>query len=438
MTELIISEAHQKVYHNGVKETLAEVRSVYWIPRGRQTVKKIIKRCYVCRKLEGLAYPPPVTADLPECRVEPGIAFETAGVDFCGPVYVKEMYKREGDMHKAYIALTTCATSRMLHLEITPDLTTAAYIRSQRRFISRRGYPRLMISDNGKTFKGIELRKFNAKHGIQWKFNLARAPWWGGMFERMVRCTKRCLIKAIGQRKLTYEELSTVILEVEAVINNRPLTYIDEDDKDCILTPSHLFCGRRMIDDRFDAGRPQTFDTDCTEAACRTKQVNSSIEHFWKRWMREYLVELRENHKMQMKKSKFDARKGDVVLIYEDGVKRNKWKLGVIEEKIIGKDGVARGAVIRKFGGDGSRQIINRPIQKLYPLEIDPQKGRDDSREKKTDAELPNTETNGAYDMKEDEIDNAIAADPKLRSKRTAAIDGQIRRRLNELKMKKY
>ena len=140
-TELVIRSAQEKVYHDGVKETLAEVRSVYWIVKGRQTVKRIIKRCYICKILEGLAYPPPVvTCDLPDFRVTPGKVFETAGVVFCGPVYVKQMYKKNGEMNKEYIAITTCASSRMVHLELTPDLTTTAYLRSRRRFTASRGF----------------------------------------------------------------------------------------------------------------------------------------------------------------------------------------------------------------------------------------------------------------------------------------------------------
>ena len=136
-TELIIREAHEKVFHNGVKETLAQVRSAYWIVKGRQLVKKVLKRCFICKILEGLAYPPPGTCDLPEFRVDCGPAFQTIGVDFCGPVYVRDIYNKDG-MHKAYIVITTCATSRMLHLELTPNLTTSAYVRSQERFISKR------------------------------------------------------------------------------------------------------------------------------------------------------------------------------------------------------------------------------------------------------------------------------------------------------------
>ena len=114
--------------------------------------------------------------------------------------------------------------------------------------MGRRGIPALFVSDNGRTFKGRQLRKFNARKGIRWRFNLARAPWWGGMYERMVRSTKRCLKKAVGSRRLTYEELNTVLVEVEAVLNSRPITYIYEEDTETPLTPSHLFCGRRLLD----------------------------------------------------------------------------------------------------------------------------------------------------------------------------------------------
>ena len=112
------------------------------------------------------------------------------------------MYSKGNEMHKAYIAITTCPTSCMIHLEVTPDLTTNAYLRSQRRFTARRGFPDIFVSDNGKTFKGRDLLKYDAKHGIKWRFNLAKAPWLGGMFERMDRSKKRCLKKAVRSRSM--------------------------------------------------------------------------------------------------------------------------------------------------------------------------------------------------------------------------------------------
>ena len=371
VTKLIICDAHESVYHNGVSETLAEVRSAYWIVKGRQAVKQVLHRCFICRKLEGMAYPSPVTCDLPQFRVGANRAFETTGVDYCGPVYLKGTDKaNEGNIRKSYIAIFTCAATRMVHLEIAPDLTTAAYVRCQRRFIARRFRPKMIVSDNGKTFKGQALKKYNAKKGIKWRFNLARAPWWGGMFERLVRSTKRCLVKEIGLRKLTHDELSTVLAEIENVINNRPLVYVGEEDFNRPLTPSHLYCGQRTMDDP-DSHIPEVKnDITGKEAVSRVKLINSSIEHFWGRWAREYLVSLRETHKLKMKSKSFNINEGDAVLIYEDGRKRCRWPTGIVEKVVKGADGVVRGAILRKLGGDGSRQTIERPLQKLYPLEI--------------------------------------------------------------------
>ena len=232
----------------------------------------------------------------------------------------------------------------------------------------------MMVSYNGKSFKGQELKKYNAANGIKWRFNLARAPWWGGMFERMVRSTKRCLVKAIGLRKLTYEELSTVLAEVEMVINNRPLVYVGEEDVNQPLTPSHLFCGRRTMSDDNRVIRDVKEDISTKEIASRVKLINLSVEHFWKRWAREYLVSLRETHKMKTQSKSVVVKPGDAVMIHDDGLKRSRWAMGIVEETISGNDGVIRGARLRRLSSDGKHQVIERPIQKLYPLEINHEK----------------------------------------------------------------
>ena len=400
-TELLIREAHNNVYHNGVKETLSELRSRFWIVKGRQIVKKLLKKCFVCKKLEGLAYPPPATSDLPDFRVGASRAFETVGVDFCGPVYVKDIYEA-GSMHKAYIVINTCTSTRMLHLELVPNLTTAAYVRSHQRFIGRRGYPAMMVSDNGKTFKGQELKKFNASHGINWKFNLSRAPWWGGMFERMVRSVKRCLKKAIGLRKLTFEELNTILIDIEAVVNSRPLVYVEENDLDQILTPSHLFCGRRTMDRETKLSPEIKMDLLRDDVIKRTKHISASIDHFWRRWSKEYLVELRENHRLKQTSDTPGVRPGDVVMMYENGVKRNRWPMGVIEKCITGKDGVVRGAVVRRIGEKGVVSVVNRPVQKLYPMEI--------NANDLPDALIPSERDEGVNDNHDSNIDTTPAA----------------------------
>ena len=89
-------------------------------------------------------------------------------------------------------------------------------------------------------FKGRALKQFNSRRSIKWRYNLSQAPWWGGLFERLIRSVKRRLIKSVIKMKLTYEELTTVRSEVEAVVNSQPLAYIYKDEVEKVLTPSHL------------------------------------------------------------------------------------------------------------------------------------------------------------------------------------------------------
>ena len=121
--------------------------------------------------------------------------------------------------------------------------------------MSRRGVPKLMVSDNAKTFKSAENKLpalfdvkevqdyFLAKR-IQWKYNLEKAPWWGGFWERMVKSTKRCLKKVLKNARLSYDEFPTILIEVEAVLNSRPLAYVEAEGIEEALTPSHLMLGR--------------------------------------------------------------------------------------------------------------------------------------------------------------------------------------------------
>ena len=197
------------------------------------------------------APPPP---PLPEFRVKECSPFTYTGVDFAGPLYVKN---HSGPQQKVWICLYTCCVTRAIHLDLVPSLTASAFMRSLRRFSARRGTPLLMVSDNGKTFKSAAreitklmndpgVKQYFANARMKWTFNLEKAPWWGGIFERLVRSVKRCLKKTIGGATLTYEELLTVVVEVEMILNCRPLSYVSGEDTEEPLTPSHLLCGRRL------------------------------------------------------------------------------------------------------------------------------------------------------------------------------------------------
>ena len=214
-----------------------------------------------------------------------------------------------------------------------------------------------------------------AENGCEWTFNVEKAPWWGGAFERMVQSTKRCL-KMVGQASLTPDELLTAIVEIESILNSRPLSYISAGDMEEPLTPSHLLIGRRVLNlpDHLDyicEFGEEDFDIDSTQLTRRMKHLSNTLNHFWKRWRNEYLAELRESHKHLLGKARGDpsVAVGDIV-IHDEGLPRSLWKLGNIKELIVGRDGLTRGASVSVATKGRSCATLNRPLQLLYPLEI--------------------------------------------------------------------
>ena len=359
-TKLVILKCHDQVMHNVVAETLVQLRSRYWIVKGRRTLKSIINKCVLCKKLECRPYGTSSASQLPVFRLSDEFAFTSIGVAFAGPVYVKDIYHKSADMNKPYIMLYTCASSRAVHLDLVPRLTTEAFVRSFKRFIVRRCVPNLVVSDNESTFKSEELRKLLADHHIEWKFNVALAPWWGGFFERLVRSTKRCLKKTLGTARVSYEELLSVVVEIEGMLNSRPLTYVD-DELRSPLTPSQLIIGRRLLskEEKTPSKTPPTR----SELSRRAKYLTTVLSHFWKRWQKECLTELRVYHNCQLKN-----RQPNFVCIHKDRTPRLFWNMGVVKSLITGRDGFHRGAVVRTRSGDRVIEVT-RPLKRLYAVE---------------------------------------------------------------------
>lgn len=199
LTTLIVMEAHRRVFHNGVKETLAETRRRFWVLKGRSLTRSLLHRCVLCRRFEGAPFKTPPPPPLPSFRVKDDPAFSYTGVDFAGPLSVQAPATAD---HKVWICLYTCFVTRAVHLDAVPDMSTQTFIRCLKRFAARRGLPRRFISDNGKTFKcaakyvrtvfsDATVKEHLAGVGSEWIFNLERAPWWGGAFERLIKSTKQ-------------------------------------------------------------------------------------------------------------------------------------------------------------------------------------------------------------------------------------------------------
>ena len=182
LTRLIILDAHCNVKHMRLKSTLNEIRAKYWICRGKQIVKSVIKPCVVCKYVNARPKFGPPPPDLPAFRVKYEFAFTNVGIDFAGPLFVKEIYSYNSMMYKAYILIFTCGATRSVHLELCPNMSCSCLIRCLKRFIGRRGKFSMAISDNFSTFISEELQQFLTSEKIKWKYILQKSPWWGAFY----------------------------------------------------------------------------------------------------------------------------------------------------------------------------------------------------------------------------------------------------------------
>lgn len=259
VTQLIVAQAHIRALHAGPQLTLNVLRRDYWILRARSIVKAVIHRCVVFAR-ERASVPVQLMGDLPELRVSATPrSFLHCGFDYAGPICVRSSSARGAASRKAYIALFICLASKAIHLELVCDYSTVAFLNAYSRFCARRGLPETIYSDNGTNFVGAEkeltkayraaLRDPNflnktATDGVAWRFIPPSAPHFGDRWEAGVRSVKHHLRRVLGNHRLTFEELYTLLCRIEACLNSMPLSALSNslNDLEC-LTPGHFLIG---------------------------------------------------------------------------------------------------------------------------------------------------------------------------------------------------
>ena len=208
--------------------------------------------------------------------------------------------------------------------------------------------------------KNEKTHDFLSTNDIKWKFNMSRASWWGGQFERMVGLAKQSIYKVIGKSSLSWNELSEVILDTELTLNNRPLSYVEDDIDMPVLTPNTMMFGPNVVIPEEDPN-----DEESTDLRRRARYILQCKSRIWDRWRTEYLRGLRERHNLTHKSKDNTLNIGDVMLIKGDEKNRAKWKMGIVTELISGRDDVIRGAKLKTNNG-----ILERAVQHLYPMEL--------------------------------------------------------------------
>ncbi|XP_058508983.1 uncharacterized protein LOC131475122 [Solea solea] len=366
LTNLIIRDFDETLLHPGPERVLAELRRRFWILRGREAVKRCQSCCMQCQAWRASPSVPKM-ADLPPARLrlyKP--PFYSTGVDCFGPFTVKIGRRTE----KRWGIVFKCMTTRCVHLDLLESLDTDAFLMSLRRFISRRGKPFELLSDNGTNFTGgarelrvafeamvPQLKEQLAEQQIEFCFNPPSAPHFGGAWEREVRSVKTALKVVLKEQSVPETVLRTVLVEVEGILNAKPLGYVSSDvaDPDPI-TPSILLMGR------YDASLPQVvYDPSNTLGNRRWRHSQVLVDHFWSRFISHYLPSLQERQKWLKDGKQLEP--NQVVLIVDPQLPRALWPVGKVTATYPGADGRIRTAAIKV-----KDRTYVRPVARLVQL----------------------------------------------------------------------
>ncbi|XP_063829328.1 uncharacterized protein LOC135078710 [Ostrinia nubilalis] len=355
VARLIVRHYHIKAAHGNQEMVVNELKQKFHIIRVRPTVKNVVKKCMLCRMRKCKPEIPRI-GDLPYARMAHNHRpFSFCGLDLFGPMEVTVGRRHE----RRYGVLFTCLTVRAVHIETVPTLSTDSLIMALRRMSARRGWPRHLFSDNGTNLRGAdtELKKSildmdkkaltdeASNYGTKWTFIPPVSPHWGGAWERLIRSVKTSLHVILKERAPREETLSTLLAEVENIVNSRPLTHVSVEPGSMeTLTPNHFLIGS-------SSNMPQIGAFDNSDLFLRKQwRISQRLaDMFWSRWLKEVLPDLLPRNKWNQEQKPLQV--GDLVLIVETNGPRNIWPKGLIEEVCPGRDGRVRVVKIRTVSG---------------------------------------------------------------------------------------
>ncbi|XP_044571170.1 uncharacterized protein LOC123257198 [Drosophila ananassae] len=372
ISTLLIRDAHKNTLHGGINLMRNYVQRKYWVIGLKNIIKKQLRECVKCSRYRKITVEQ-IMGNLPDYRVNMSYPFFNTGIDYAGPYLIRCSKNRGQKTFKGYIAVFVCMATKAIHLEVVSDLTSDAFLAAFKRFLARRGKCANIYSDNGTNFVGAsrkldeELEKAireNSKiasqlqkERIQWHFIPPASPHFGGIWEAGVKSMKYHLKRVIGDNVLTFEEMSTLLCQIEAVLNSRPLYSSSEDvDDNEVLTPGHFLIGRPLLDaiePNDEIGKINNLD--------RWRFIQKIKRDFWNKWKDDYLNTLQQRYKW--KRNSSNIKKGQVVILKDDSCHPARWPLAKVEEVHKGKDEKVRVVKLRV-----QENVVTRPLNKICPL----------------------------------------------------------------------
>lgn len=375
-SRLILKHIHRENLHCGPLTLLNTSRQRFWIMNGRNLAKKVVRLCVTCFKNKPILINQ-IMGQLPENRLSCIRPFHTVGIDYCGYFLIKHLPRSKVTI-TAYICLLTCFVTRATHLEIVYDLTTEAFLAALRRFVSRRGLPAHIHSDNATNFVGasrqllelkelqmsqlhqLKVEQFCCDNSIQWHFIPPKSPHFGALWESSVKQAKYHLKRSVHELIFTIEQLSTIVCQIEAILNSRPLTPLSDDPEDFkALTPGHFLIGQELN----AIPEPSMLELNVNRLSIWQK-IQYVTQEFWKKWQLDYINSLQSRQKWTETQPNIQV--GRLVLLAEDNIPVSQWLLGRIIEIHPGKDGIVRVVTVKTANNTFKRSIV-----KIAPLPIE-------------------------------------------------------------------
>lgn len=369
-TEILCVHYHALSLHAGPRATQAIINQEFWIPGLRSSLRWLIHNCVRCLRYHKKPVAP-LMASLPPHRVSALRPFQAVGLDFAGPFSIKNSLVRNAPITKGYLCIFICMSTKAAHLECVSDLSSEAFLAAFNRFISRRGLPSDVYSDNGTNFVGAasniqELYQFLQRHNsvirdqlssqlITWHFNPPYAPNFGGLWEAAVKSAKHHLHRVMHNRSLTFEEFSTLLTRIEAVMNSRPLfePSPDPNESHLTLTPGHFLIGTSLLQP------PEEEVTSRLSLRSRWNLLRHLFQSFWKTWAQHYLHSVIQRNKWNKPQPTFQV--GQLVIMYQPPASPSDWPLAKITAIHPSKDGTVRVVTLRTSQGEYTR-AVNRLI----------------------------------------------------------------------------
>ena len=326
-------------------------------------MKKVRGKCWGCKRFCTKAFQSPPPSRLSTTQTQGNTPYQVIGVDFAGLI----KYRTKSKAVKK--VLYGCSLTRGVFLDLLLSIEIEDFVSSFKWFITHRGRPKVIYLDNGSTFKAAakwlkqawaneKLNNYLAQQCITWKFNLSRAPWWCGQFECLIGLFKNTFYKTIGNATLHWSELEQVILDVEVALNNWPFTYLEDDIQLPPLMPN-LMLNLNMN----DLPNPEPHYLPDKEFQKRVRYLTHCKEMMWNSWSKEYVHNLRAQHRQAGGEQTPRPKIGEVVTLSEDAKNRNCWNLGIVQHLIQGRLNYERSQSQDKQRGPGESDSTYLPLR---------------------------------------------------------------------------